>query len=51
MTHTAGGDHAFVATLLPIVTNPVPTGIAADDAYGRADDGSDRWNGFGPGSR
>jgi hypothetical protein len=47
MTHTAGGDDAFVATLLAIVTNPVPTGIAADDAYGRADDGIDRWNGFG----
>jgi hypothetical protein len=31
MTHTAGGDDAFVATLLAIVTNPVPTGIAADD--------------------
>ncbi len=40
-------DDAFVAKLLAIVTNPEPTGIAADDAYGRAGDGIDRWNGFG----
>jgi hypothetical protein len=40
-------DRAFVARLLAILTNREPTGIAPDDPYGRADDGIDRWNGFG----
>lgn len=38
---------AYVARLLAILTNPNPTGIAADDPYGQADDGIDRSNGFG----
>jgi hypothetical protein len=47
MAQAARVDEAFVAKLLAIVTNPEPTGIAPEDTYGLADDGIDRWNGFG----
>ena len=40
-------DEDYVATLLAIVTNPAPTGIDPDDPYGQADDGIDRYDGFG----
>jgi hypothetical protein len=47
MAQTARGDEAFVGELLAILTNPEPTSIASDDPYGRADDGIDRYDGFG----
>jgi hypothetical protein len=47
MAQAAPDDPAFVARLLAILTNSEPTGIAPDDPYGRADDGIDRWDGFG----
>jgi hypothetical protein len=47
MTNPAPEDEAFVASLLAILTNPEPTGIDPDDPYGRADDGIDRYQGFG----
>lgn len=40
-------DEAYVAELLAILTNPNPSGIDPDDPYGRADDGIDRYGGFG----
>ncbi len=40
-------DEEYVATLLAILTNPEPTGIDPADPYGQADDGIDRYNGFG----
>jgi hypothetical protein len=47
MAQAAPDERAFVARVLAILTNPEPTGIAPDDPYGQADDGIDRWNGFG----
>ena len=47
MAQVAGEDEAFVASLSAILTNPAPTGIAPDDPYGQADDGIDRYDGFG----
>jgi len=40
-------DEAYAATLLAILTNPAPTGIDPADPYGQADDGIDRYDGFG----
>ena len=40
-------DEEYVATLLAILTNPAPTGIDPADPYGQADDGIDRYDGFG----
>lgn len=40
-------DEAYVAELLAILTNDYPTGIDPDDSYGMADDGIDRYDGFG----
>jgi hypothetical protein len=40
-------DEEYIATLLAILTNPAPTGIDPADPYGRADDGIDRYDGFG----
>lgn len=40
-------DAEYVTTLLSILTNPTPTGIDPADPYGQADDGIDRYNGFG----
>lgn len=40
-------DEEYVATLLAILSNPAPTGIDPADPYGRADDGIDRYDGFG----
>ncbi len=40
-------DEAYVRELLAILTNPHPTGISPDDPYGQADDGIDRYGGFG----
>ena len=40
-------DEEYVATVLAILTNPAPTGIDPTDPYGSADDGIDRYNGFG----
>lgn len=40
-------DEAYVQALLAILTNPNPTGIDPDDPYGQADDGIDRYDGFG----
>lgn len=40
-------DEEYVAALLAILTNPAPTGIDPADPYGRADDGIDRFDGFG----
>ncbi|TCJ28079.1 hypothetical protein [Nocardioides jejuensis] len=40
-------DEAYAAELLRILSNPEPTGIDPDDPYGRADDGIDRYSGFG----
>ena len=40
-------DEEYVATLLAILTNPAPTGIDPADPYGSADDGIDRYGGFG----
>lgn len=40
-------DADYVRTLETILTNPRPTGIDPDDPYGRADDGIDRYDGFG----
>jgi hypothetical protein len=47
MGETAREDDAFVAGLLAILTNPEPTDIATDDPYRQAEDGIDRYNGFG----
>ncbi|MDO7867199.1 hypothetical protein [Nocardioides jiangxiensis] len=40
-------DPAYAAELIRILTNPHPTGIRPDDPYGQADDGIDRYSGFG----
>ena len=40
-------DEAYVRELLAILTNPHPTGISPDDPYRQADDGIDRYGGFG----
>lgn len=40
-------DDAYVERLLAILTNPHPTGIDPADPYGQADDGIDRYDGFG----
>ncbi len=40
-------DTAYVSELFGILTNPAPTGIDPDDPYGQADDGIDRYDGFG----
>jgi hypothetical protein len=40
-------DASYVRELLAILTNPSPTGIDPDDPCGQADDGIDRYDGFG----
>lgn len=40
-------DEEYVAQLQAILTNPAPTGIDPADPYGQADDGIDRYDGFG----
>ena len=40
-------EEEYVATLLAILTNPAPSGIDPADPYRRADDGIDRYDGFG----
>lgn len=40
-------DEEYVSALLAILTNPAPTGIDGADPYGQADDGIDRYDGFG----
>jgi hypothetical protein len=40
-------DEAYARELLAILTNPTPAGIDADDPYGQAVDGVDRYDGFG----
>ena len=40
-------DEEYVAALLAILTNPAPTGIDPADPYRQADDGIDRYDGFG----
>ena len=40
-------DEAYARRLFAILTNPHPTGIDPDDPYGQADDGIDRYDGFG----
>jgi hypothetical protein len=40
-------DEAYVQQLFEILTNPSPTGIDPGDPYGQADDGIDRYDGFG----
>lgn len=40
-------DEEYVATLRAILTNPAPTGVDPADPYGRAEDGIDRYEGFG----
>ena len=40
-------DKAYARALLEILTNPHPTGVDPDDPYGLADDGIDRYDGFG----
>jgi hypothetical protein len=40
-------DDDYVAVLLAILTNTEPTGVDPDDPYGQADDGIDRFDGFG----
>lgn len=40
-------DEEYLAALLSILTNPAPTGIDPEDPYGQADDGIDRYDGFG----
>ena len=40
-------DEEYVATLLAILTNPAPTGIDPADPYRQANDGIDRYDGFG----
>ena len=40
-------DEEYVATLLAILTNPAPSGIDSADPYRLADDGIDRYDGFG----
>ena len=40
-------DVAYARSLFAILTNPHPTGVDPDDPYGQADDGIDRYDGFG----
>ena len=40
-------DEAYARRLFAMLTNPDPTGIDPDDPYGAADDGIDRYDGFG----
>jgi len=40
-------DEAYARRLFAILTNPHPTGIDPADPYGQADDGIDRYDGFG----
>jgi hypothetical protein len=40
-------DVAYARRLFAILTNPHPTGVDPDDPYGQADDGIDRYDGFG----
>jgi len=40
-------DEAYARELLAILTNPTPTGIDPNDPYRQADDGIDRYDGFG----
>jgi hypothetical protein len=40
-------DVAYAERLFAILTNPHPSGIDPDDPYGQADDGIDRYDGFG----
>lgn len=40
-------DEVYTRRLLGILTNPHPTGIRPEDPYGQADDGIDRYSGFG----
>ena len=40
-------DEEYVATLLAILTDPAPSGIDPADPYRQADDGIDRYDGFG----
>ncbi len=40
-------DDGYVVALLAILTNPNPTGVDPADPYGMADDGIDRYDGFG----
>jgi hypothetical protein len=40
-------DEAYARELLAILTNREPTGIDPADPYGQADDGIDRYDGFG----
>lgn len=40
-------DQAYVAELQAILTNDAPQGIDPNDPYGQADDGIDRYDGFG----
>lgn len=40
-------DEAYARELFAILSNPNPTGIDPDDPYGQADDGIDRYDGFG----
>ena len=40
-------DEEYIAALLATLTNPAPTGIDPADPYGQADDGIDRFGGFG----
>jgi hypothetical protein len=40
-------DEAYVRELVAILSNPSPTGIDPADPYGLADDGIDRYDGFG----
>jgi hypothetical protein len=43
-------DAAYLDALMAILTNPSPTGIS-HDSYGMADDGIDRYDGFGRDAR
>ena len=40
-------DDEYAAAMLAILANSNPTGIDPDDPYGQADDGIDRYDGFG----
>lgn len=40
-------DDVYAEELLAILTNPHPSGIRPDDPYGQADDGIDRYDGYG----
>ncbi len=42
-------DEEYAAAMLATLADPNPTGIDPEDPYGRADDGIDRYDGFGRG--